>query len=127
MLNGLVRRIGVACEEGPRTWHFVGRDARPGARAAHHDGPIDVPTHDGFGRGKCEIGIIDRRCGSVGAEIDERQVWLGGQPVQEQFLEIEAGVVRGNGNAHGSFSNQFLSRCLRAHWAMNSGVKFRCL
>jgi hypothetical protein len=61
VLDGLVRCVRVATEESARPGHFVGGDARAGARAAHHDGAIHVTAHDRFGRGFGVVGIVNGR------------------------------------------------------------------
>ena len=37
----------------------------------------------------------------MGAEVEERQVGLGGEPIEHDLFEAEPGVVGGDGDTHG--------------------------
>ena len=94
VFDRLVGGVGVAGEEGACARDLVGGDAPPGTRAAHHDGSIDIAAHDGFGGGTRIIRIVDRRRRGVRTQVNQRQIWLGGQSVEQQLFQVEARVVR---------------------------------
>ena len=101
VLHALMGGVRVAGVEGARPGHLVGRDARACARAAHHDGAVRVATYHGLSGGPRVVRIIHRWSGGIRAQIDKRHIRLGGQSIEEQHLELIAGVVRSDGDAHG--------------------------
>ena len=100
VLDGLVRGIRIAGEKRARARYLVGGDAGAGARAAHHDRAIDVAPHHGFGGRSRIVRIVDWRRSGVGAQVDERHVWLNRESSEQQCLELETGVIRSDGDTH---------------------------
>jgi hypothetical protein len=73
----------------------VGGDGDADAGAADQHPPPGLAVADRPGHGRAEIRVIDRRCRG-GAEVDDPMAGGLQLPLQE-FLEVETGVVGGNG------------------------------
>ena len=100
VLDALVRRVGVVAQPGADAGHPVRRHRRAHAAAAHDDAAVGaVPAQGGADR-LGVVGVVDRL---VAARPDvEHLAVLGGEERLHRLLEIEAGVIGPNRDAHGA-------------------------
>ncbi len=79
---------------------LVGHDLLARAAAAEHDAALTVARGDRSRGRRDVVGVVDRHGVSVDAKVDNF-VAVGSQPIGYRGLEREAGVVRGQTDAHG--------------------------
>ncbi len=91
-------------EGGAHPPDLVGRDGLSLPAAAHHDGEVGVAAGHPPPRGGAQRWVVHRLLG-VRAQV--LHVAAGGPQVVDQCrLELIAGVVRGDGDAHGKRSSR---------------------
>jgi hypothetical protein len=99
VLNTLVRRIRVMAQACINARHFIRCDAGSYTAAADQHPTLNRSLDNRFGYSAGKIGVIDRRLGTVGSEIDYL-VSLITQITGQRYLERIPGVVRCNRNFH---------------------------
>ena len=102
VLDRLPRGIAVVADGGADAGKFVCGNGDAGAATAHDDAAIRVSIAQGCGHGFGAVGIIDGS-GGVGSEV-EHIMALGTEYSGKIAFHFEAGVVCGEGDAHGQLS-----------------------
>src|SRR5207237_10389477 len=87
-----------AAEGGRSPVQLVGRDLVARAASPEDDAPVGLAAHDGRRGCGTERRVVDGRLG-VGTEVDDLVATVL-QVLDEQRLEGEAGVVRGDSDSH---------------------------
>ena len=87
-------------ERGPHAAHLVGGDLLAVAGSTDHDADAALVGHDRLGRAEAEhrvvvLGVVPER------PMVDRVVSLVAQPADQVVLELEAGVIRTQVDAHG--------------------------
>src|SRR5262249_18611997 len=93
------RGIEVVAERGADAAHLVGGDLLALTAAAQHDAAFGAAVGDGAADGEADRRVIDRFL-AVGAEILD-VVSEPGQRVLQVLLQLKAGMVGADGDAHG--------------------------
>jgi len=90
----------VVAQRGADPVHLVGGHRLALAAAAEDDADVGVAAHHRPGRRRAERRVVDWRL-RVGAQVGD-VVALLAEVADEEGLEAEAGVVGGQGDAHGA-------------------------
>ncbi len=98
MLPAEAGRFEVPAQGAADAAKPVGDHRLPVARAAQHDGTLELAAGDGLGRRADKVGVIDR-FGRVGAEVVDFMAG-GNQQFLDGLFVFESRVVGTQGNFH---------------------------
>ena len=102
VLDSLPRGVAVVADGGADAGKFVGGNRHAGAAPAHDDAAVGASIAQRRGDRFSAVGIVDGS-GGVGSEV-EHIMTLGAQCGGKVAFHLEAGVVCGEGDAHGPLS-----------------------